>query len=624
MAPPVDPTSSPPTSPISVVIQDSMGTHTKETMFTVDSDYESESASMLMHSDVISSTSTSMCSTVPVSLQNSLSDSDLDSARPMELSPWPNPSKSPHPGLAPLESATPTIASSAGPVATQASVAPPILSDMSTSHRVDPPSSQSEGAHDVSQPLLSEDIYTRLFQRFIVEQAERDQRLKQEHAAQTLSLTGKIDGLEGQIGQLVNTVNHLTTELKTNKEDRVKDREEFDRKIAVATEEHARDRAEAAEKYARDSAATAKELARQKADYARDKAATSREQAVIAEKYTNDKAAIAEEYARDKAATVEAHRQEKEHRQQEFSYIVQELDTLKTWACSKVILSSFPHSAYELIGCPYNLQDNGALTAIHSRTVCDKVLRSLCSTFKLPTYAGGTNAPVVFKQWLDAGMITQAQHSDKSDVIDEDSLRKKFLKAQLETHLKGPHSSTEYSTHAISAVPSLQALYFLYHSEEALDVLTQKKHIIREEGNFAAHTLISLDRFANQLEQPEGQSHMAKESVTGMKVLIQFCKCIVHKFPDEAPPAGSTLWTSGSKVDTPATKASLTAPLLLASPPAPTLSESTPPASTPAASVPPGSASSSRPKASAPASRSKGSGSGGSGSTKCTRSSKGR
>ena len=273
------------------------------------------------------------------------------------------------------------------------------------------------------------------------------------------------------------------------------------------------------------------------------------------------------------------------------------------------------------------------MTAVHSRTVCNDAMRSLCYTFKLPTYADGTNAPVVFRQWLDKGVPKQraiearnkgsgkrsTQRSDqRGGEDDDDRLRKEYLRARLSKETSGTHSGQGYSKSAMQAMsPTTHALCCLHESEEALDVITQKKNILREEGNYAAHNLNSLDQFALQLEQPEGQTHMSEVSIKGLQVLVQFCKEFQNKFPLEKPPAGSTLWTSESDTVLPAATPSSSSSLPSASPPASVPPASVAPASVPPASVPPasvpafhGKAHASRPKGSGAAKRKKRAGKG--------------
>ena len=204
------------------------------------------------------------------------------------------------------------------------------------------------------------------------------------------------------------------------------------------------------------------------------------------------------------------------------------------------------------------------MTAIHSRTVTNNAMRSLCGTLKLITYRGGTNGPVVFRQWLDAGADKHrateraAKFTGKSSVQssgmrgvefedDEDSLRKQYLKAFLSKFTEEALSGQKYHTQRLEEQsPTIHALHILSESEEALDILTQK-NIKREEGNYAAHplNLNSLEQVTLQLEQPDGQLHMTEASVKAMQELVRFCQADAGQFPPEMPPAGSTLWTSG-------------------------------------------------------------------------------
>ena len=321
-------------------------------------------------------------------------------------------------------------------------------------------------------------------------------------------------------------------QLKAKDEARDKDQKEFERRTTAAAEE-----------YVREKDATAKRL--------------SNDIAALAERF----AQYEDQYARDKAVAAEAHCQEKRRHELEFSHLVQELDIMKSWISSSVILSSFPCIAYKLIARRYNLQDKGAMAVhIHSQTVSNNAMRSLCHILKLPTYEGGTNAPVVFRNWLDKGVATlrAAKFTGKSSVQssgtrgvefedDEDSLRKQYLKAFLSKFTEEALSGQKYHTQRLEEQsPTIHALHILSESEEALDILTQK-NIKREEGNYAAHplNLNSLEQVTLQLEQPDGQLHMTEASVKAMQELVRFCQADAGQFPPEMPPAGSTLWTSG-------------------------------------------------------------------------------
>ena len=261
------------------------------------------------------------------------------------------------------------------------------------------------------------------------------------------------------------------------------------------------------------------------------------------------------------------------------------------------------------------------MKTIHCRTVSNDAMRSLCGTLKLPTYKGGTNGPVVFREWLDEAVVKEhASEGSRTGVSPktDDSIRKATLKKSLESKLKGFHSGQDHNTKALQEqAPSLYALRSLYECEEALDVLTQRHNIIIEEGNYAAHHLNmdSLGQFSLQLDQPEDRPHMSDASVKAIQVLIKLCQAYANQFRPELPPAGSSLWTSAN---TPVAKPSSTLSLPLASPPATTApvttstapattsSATTPPASRPLAPGPPASASSSHPQAQV--SRSRGSG----------------
>ncbi len=176
----------------------------------------------------------------------------------------------------------------------------------------------------------------------------------------------------------------------------------------------------------------------------------------------------------------------------------------------------------------------------------------------------------------------------------EDSRRKKFFQDKLLDKLASSAPQTKSkiarTPQQLESLPLSQALSYLYHSSEALDALTQRNNIIREDGNFVAHNMLSLQRFSVQVE--EGKTHLKGDALQAMRVLIQVCTIVDDKIPitKESPPAGgSTLGEAlGPIAQSTSTK---------------TASPSSPPPAPHSVSVPP---SSSRPTPTSPASPSSG------------------
>lgn len=135
---------------------------------------------------------------------------------------------------------------------------------------------------------------------------------------------------------------------------------------------------------------------------------------------------------------------------------------------------------------------------------------------------------LAFRRWLEAGAESLAKVGVQGS---EDSLRKEYFQQQLLERLATSHTIPKKAPTPtqLESSPVLRALSYLYHSSEALDALTQRNHILREDANFAAHNLVSLERYSVQLE--EGKTHLKDGSLQAMKVLVQVCKCVADMLP---------------------------------------------------------------------------------------------
>lgn len=221
------------------------------------------------------------------------------------------------------------------------------------------------------------------------------------------------------------------------------------------------------------------------------------------------------------------------------------LMSLQQWAFSDVILHLFSGTDRQLIAC-LQLQDNNVLTAIQGRIMSDEIMKFLSWILELPGLSPDLwNGSRIFRQWLDSETTAAMQEMKTTQnpaPIDEDSLRKAILKDNLWPFISKTSGKRFGSTP--NDLPYKEAVSLLYDSSEALDALTIKKYIVREEGNYGAHNLISFQRFSSQMKGHN--SYMDVEPTTAMQVFINVFSHINKSIPQIPPPAGSTIWSTAA------------------------------------------------------------------------------
>lgn len=153
------------------------------------------------------------------------------------------------------------------------------------------------------------------------------------------------------------------------------------------------------------------------------------------------------------------------------------------------------------------------------------------------------NGAIIFRQWLDEGnTLKNCQTTpSKSELEIEDLRRKNLLQNKLSDYLCSPHYRVPYGPSHLGLNPSLKAASMIFNSSEALDALTQQKYIVREEGNYAAHNLISLERLSKALSDSD---HMAAGPAEAMNIFVKIFETCIPSCTPLPPPAGSTLWTT--------------------------------------------------------------------------------
>lgn len=186
---------------------------------------------------------------------------------------------------------------------------------------------------------------------------------------------------------------------------------------------------------------------------------------------------------------------------------------------------------------------------IYCRTLSDDIMKFLTWLFELPGLTPDLfNGAILFRRWLDEGnpLKNRATTPSKAELDKEDLHRKDLLQTTLLAHLSSSHYGVPYIQSYVDERPSLKAASMIHDSPEALDALTKQKYIVREEGNYAAHNLLSLERFSKALSGSSGD-HMAAGPTEAMNVFVSVFLCIPH--PTLPPPAGSTLWSMMASSD---------------------------------------------------------------------------
>lgn len=168
------------------------------------------------------------------------------------------------------------------------------------------------------------------------------------------------------------------------------------------------------------------------------------------------------------------------------------------------------------------------------------------------------NGSRIFRLWLDRESAAAA--SKNGFPLDENLRRKVILRAKLWEKI-GSFRGNLYGPTVFDKSPWLHAVKLIYDSSDALDALTVKNHIVREEGNYSAHNLISLQKFAQQLA--DETNHLEDGPRRAMEVFIAAFNHIPSDIiPTTSPPAGSAIWSTPLDTtpdSTPPTKTSSTA-----------------------------------------------------------------
>ncbi|KJA19340.1 hypothetical protein HYPSUDRAFT_204733 [Hypholoma sublateritium FD-334 SS-4] len=238
-------------------------------------------------------------------------------------------------------------------------------------------------------------------------------------------------------------------------------------------------------------------------------------------------------------------------------------------------------------------KDHRVLVALQGRILSDETMKFLCWLLPIPGLSPDMwNGSRLFRKWLDNESEKAA--SKKGAPLDDDLRRKAILKAHLWSKI-GSARGVPYGKTKFEEQPWLRAVKLIYESSEALDALTVKNYIVREEGNYSAHNLISLQKFAKQLA--DETNHMGEGPTRAMEVFIKAFDHIPGDIiPKTAPPPKSVIWST-EDVTPDATSDSSPAP---APAPAPAPTSST---TSPSSSVsPPNPASASTIRPEAPAS----------------------
>lgn len=190
------------------------------------------------------------------------------------------------------------------------------------------------------------------------------------------------------------------------------------------------------------------------------------------------------------------------------------------------------------------LQDKAALTAIRARTLTDDAMKFMSLLLKLEGLSPDLfNGSSVFRRWLDKGCpkrIFDGIETDPKALEREDLRRKNLLLKSIGSHINSSHNMNRYHQGFLDGSPSLKAACLIYDSPDALDALTMRKYIVREEGNFSAHNLISFEQFAEEILADD--TYLKEGPAQAMKVFVEVFKCLPKDtVPQLSPPAESAL-----------------------------------------------------------------------------------